>query len=417
MNSILSKDKLPKELNEIGELPKFIQEFDIKLYSKQEYTKEDIINAFIEGNQPEEAFFIIDLGKLKDQFLLWKRLFPKIKPYYAVKCCPNPLVLRMLGILGCGFDCASKEEIINVNEVDIDSSRIIYANTVKDPSFIKFARSRDVDVLTFDDENELYKIKLFHPYAKLVLRIKTDDSKAGCTNVKFGCYLKEAVELLKKAKFLSLDVIGVSFHAESQCKDMSSFIKAIKDSREVFRLAKELYEMDMYLLDIGGGFPGCEIEGVLPIEEIAKTINSSIDEHFSDVKNLEIISEPGRFFVTQSHTLIVNVIGKRKEIEDGEVKFIYYINEGVYGSFNSIRFDGNRPKLTPFNLQKREKAYKSRVYGPLMDDVDILMPEVELPELTVGEWCYFENFGAYTTASASDYIGFSPTKSVYLLSY
>jgi len=79
----------------------------------------------------------------------------------------------MLSLLGCQFDCASKEEIIRVTELDIPTSKIIYANPVKDSHFLKFARSQDVDLMTFDNETELYKIKLYHPYAKLIIRIKT----------------------------------------------------------------------------------------------------------------------------------------------------------------------------------------------------------------------------------------------------
>lgn len=417
MHHAQSKDNLPRELSEISELPKFIKENDVKLYSKEEYTKQDIINLCIEGNQSEESFFLIDLGKIKDQYVLWTRLFPQIKPFYAVKCCPTPLVIRMLGILGCNFDCASKEEIINVTDEDIDPSRIIYANPVKDPSFIKFARSRDVDIMTFDDEIELYKVKLYHPYARLLLRIKTDDSNSVCKlSAKFGCYMKDAPNLLKKAKFLSLNVAGVSFHAGSQCKDPTTFIKAIRDAREIFAMGEEI-GMKMNVLDVGGGFPGAASEGGAPIEEIAEVINETIKEQFSDVKDLELIAEPGRFFASQSHTLVVNVIGKRKIVEDGEVKFYYYINEGIYGSFNCIPFDGMKPKLCPFNQHKGSKMFKSRIYGPTADDVDLLMPEIELPELVVGEWCYVENFGAYTTAAATEYDGFGTTKSIYILHY
>lgn len=417
MNFAQSKDKLPRELSEVSELPKFIKEEGIQLFSKEEYSQLDIINHCIESNQSEESFFIIDLGKIKDQYVLWTTLFPRVKPYYAVKCCPNPHVIKMLGILGCNFDCASKEEIVQVNDEKISSNRIIYANPVKDPNFIKFARSRDVDIMTFDDEFELYKVKLYHPYAKLVLRIKTDDSNSvNKLSAKFGCEVKEAENLIVKAKFLNLNVVGVSFHAGSQCKDPSTFEKAIKDARGVFDIAAK-HGIQMNVLDIGGGFPGSKEESGATIEEIAKVINECIDTYFSDIKDLELISEPGRFFASQSHTLVVNIIGKRKEVVDGEERFYYFIDEGIFGSFNCIPFDGVKPKLKPFNNTKRGKLYKSRVYGPAMDDVDMISAEIELPELVVGEWCYFDNFGAYTTAAATEYDGFGVTKCVYILHY
>ncbi len=33
---------------------------------------------------------------------------PRVTPFYAVKCNPEPGVLRLLNSLGTGFDCASK---------------------------------------------------------------------------------------------------------------------------------------------------------------------------------------------------------------------------------------------------------------------------------------------------------------------
>ena len=35
------------------------------------------------------------------------------------------------------------------------SQKIIYANPIKDPQYIKYARSQEVDMMTFDAESEL----------------------------------------------------------------------------------------------------------------------------------------------------------------------------------------------------------------------------------------------------------------------
>ena len=45
-----------------------------------------------------------------------------------------------------------------------------------------------VDVMTFDNELELQKIKKLFPQARMVLRIRVDDSKSICQlGMKFGC--------------------------------------------------------------------------------------------------------------------------------------------------------------------------------------------------------------------------------------
>jgi ornithine decarboxylase len=47
--------------------------------------------------------------------------------------------------------------------------------------------------------------------------------------------------------------------------------------------------------------------------------------------------------------------------------------------------------------------------------MDKIQTDIELPELEIGEWCFVRNFGAYTTAAASDFNGFTKKKAFYIL--
>ncbi len=124
------------------------------------------------------------------------------------------------------------------------------------------------------------------------------------------------------------------------------------------------------------------------------------------------IAEPGRFFVSSSHTLVVNVIGKK---ENAEKEFVYYLNDGMYGSFNCVHFDHAKPIICPFN-ERNGKLYKSKIFGPTCDSMDKISDEIFLPELAIGEWCYIENFGAYTCAAASTFNGFTNTQTINVIS-
>jgi ornithine decarboxylase len=75
-------------------------------------------------------------------------------------------VLKTLATLGCSFDCASAGEIKKIISLDVDPNRIIYANTTKQPSHIEFAKSQNVNLMTFDNEDEVYKIAKLHPGSK-----------------------------------------------------------------------------------------------------------------------------------------------------------------------------------------------------------------------------------------------------------
>lgn len=390
------------------------EKYKVNLYGS-DYDIYDIINDYLEDNQSEKAFYLIDLGEITKSYTNWVNLLPDVKPYYAVKCNPNPILIEVLASLGANFDCASEAEIRLIIEATKDPSRIIFANPCKMSSQIRYARSNDVDLMTYDCEEELYKIKLYHPYTKLILRLAVDDSKSMCKfNSKFGCKLDQVEELLLITKTLKLDVIGFSFHVGSGCSSTDSFYDAIKQCREATNIAKKL-DINITMIDIGGGFPG--VDKNIKFENIAEKVNSGINEFFGEElknKSIQFISEPGRFFSQKTHTLVLNVIGKKKAINDkNENIIIYYLNDGVYNSFNCIFFDHCIPVILPFN-ERDGKLHKSKIFGATCDSIDVIAEEILLPDLAVGEWVYVENFGAYTVAASSSFNGIQKPLNKYI---
>jgi ornithine decarboxylase len=389
------------------ELVNFIQECDVKLFEEGCNSIIDVIGKFIENNDDDSAFYIVNIKKIVEQYEKWTEQLPRVKPFYAVKCNPNPVITKLLNGFNIGFDCASKNEISQIISQGTKPEDVIFANPCKASGQIKFARSEDVDLMTFDDVHELYKIKLYHPHAKLVLRIAVDESKSMCKfNCKFGATPSEIKNILNIAKSLELNIVGVSFHVGSNCLDAKTYYTALEDVKKVFTMASE-NGFAFELVDIGGGFPGYDKEGGITFEEIAEQINKGIDDFFPE-EGIEFIAEPGRYFVCSSHTLVTNIIGKKK-LGD---KFTYYLNDGIYGSFNCVYFDNAKPVIMPYN-ERDGKQYESTVFGPTCDSIDIISESCQLPDLAIGEWVYVENFGAYTIAAASTFNGFQQTRCVY----
>jgi len=212
-------------------------------------------------------------------------------------------------------------------------------------------------------------------------------------------------QLLNLAKDLKLNLVGVSFHVGSGCMSVHSFEAAIRSAHVVFEMSKKL-GMELNMLDIGGGWPGTDHDCAVTFQEIADHIRPILDELFpSDV---QVIAEPGRYFVAESHTLAVNVFAKRvvPETAESEKQLLYYVNEGVYQSFNCIFFDHVHPTPLVHNLRSRLNMIKCTIFGPTCDSMDCIAKDIYLPELEVGEWLYFKNMGAYTTAAASPFNGF-----------
>jgi ornithine decarboxylase len=235
--------------------------------------------------------------------------------HIAVKCNPDPYVIRLLAALGAGFDCASSNEISQVLQLGaVDSSRIIYANPCKASSFIRNAGAMGIDMMTFDNADELYKISRTHPGAKLIVRILADDSKSICRfGIKFGAPLVTIPGLLRIARELNLDVIGVSFHVGSGCYDPSIYADAVVRARSIFDMGKAA-GYDFKLLDVGGGF-----EDAL-FERAACVLTQAIERCFPVRDDIRIIAEPGRFYVSTAFRLATSIIARRGPPEDASLE-------------------------------------------------------------------------------------------------
>jgi len=396
--SALSPYVIPREI---------VNKYDVEKNATR-LTADDILRAKLnEAVVENEAFYIVDLGTVIRKHEEWTSHLPRVKPFYAIKCNPDTAIIRLLDSLGTNFDCASKAEIQQILGCGVHPDRIIYANPCKMVSHLEYAKSSNVKMMTFDNTHELTKIAQIYPGANLLLRIITDDSKSVCRfSTKFGAPLDVTRNLLIHAKELNLNVVGVSFHVGSGCMSPDSFVAAIRSAHRVFKEAEEV-GFDFSILDLGGGWPGNNTEKI-DFRVIANTIRPVLDDLFP--QEVEIIAEPGRFFVAASHTLAVNVFAKRTVHDNstGQKHFLYYCNDGVYQSFNCIMFDHYNPEALVLSTTSEDQVteYKSTIFGPTCDSMDCIGKDIDLPELEVGDWLYFKNMGAYTVAAASPFNGF-----------
>lgn len=357
----------------------------------------EYISGFIEKYAPDEAFYIVDLAKIENAYNRWKTNLPDVQAYYAMKCNPNPKILTTLHKLGCKFDCASKTEIEKILSITNNPDDILFAHPCKYPSHLEYVKDQGVTLMTFDNEEELYKIKKYHPTSKLLLRLAVDDSHSMCKfNTKFGCTEENIKGILEIAKSYDLNIVGFSFHVGSGCKSADTYYDALRICKNAVDHA-ELLGYNITTIDIGGGFSACIKKDGISFEEMAEKINEGKKDFFHNT-NINFIAEPGRFMVQESHTLILCVIAKKR---NGD-KFIYYLNDGVYGSFNCIVFDHQHPEIIPINNNTTSQLYRSQIFGNTCDSIDEIAKDIMLPELFVNDYVYVENFGAYTTSAKSD---------------
>ncbi len=164
--------------------------------------------------------------------------------------------------------------------------KIIYANPTK-PTETLEELNRYKPLVTFDNLEEIHKIKRHAPNAGLVLRLKVPNTGAMVElSSKFGAHPGEAVDLILEAHRVGLTVEGLSFHVGSQTTNFENYVQAINLSANIFKEARDRGYTKMNLLDIGGGFPAPYDDSVRPFPELAKVINNELDRLFPKVHRL-----------------------------------------------------------------------------------------------------------------------------------
>ncbi|XP_025986938.1 ornithine decarboxylase 2-like isoform X2 [Solenopsis invicta] len=363
----------------------------------------DIIKDIIKLEEPENAFYIADIGDIIKRHQAWISKMPRVIPHYAIKCNSNPTVIKVLAALNACFDCASKEEIMQVMKYDVQGERIIFAHPYKLPSHIKFSKQMGVEQMTVDSEFELKKIKNFFPKAKIVIRIRCDAKKSSVSlGEKFGCEpYKEAVRLIRYTRDLGLNLYGFSFHVGTTCLEMDAYRRGIEICKQLIVIAKSIGCNNVELIDIGGGFLSvCGKE----LDELAEFINGAIENLDPGIR---VISEPGRYYVDSNFTLASYLHSKRLAIsENGKLKRMYYMNCGVNNSFmEELKGVQARVPELIFEPMSNEK-FLSNVWGPTADPHDLIVKNVSLPELYIGDWLVWKNMGAYTLVLSNTFNGF-----------
>ncbi len=345
---------------------------------------------------PSDSFYLQNLSVLKNVYKEWTEALPNVKPYYAVKCNPDPEFVATLAALGSNFDCASPEEIQQVIDLGVDPERILYANPCKRAVDIAFAKDLKITRTTFDSVCELKKIARVGGPWDLLLRIRADDPNARCNlGVKYGAEEHDWDILLFTARTLGLNVIGISFHVGSFASSPHVFAAAVEKAHRAADLAKE-HGYTPHVIDIGGGFSS----------------NSGLPKGIIK-SDYELIAEPGRFFAEKVSTLFTPVIGTKGSG--------ITISESLYGAFNCILFDHAAPKIIRFihadGTPLEGDPVPMTIFGSTCDGGDVIYKEALVPsDIQEDDWIVWGDMGAYTSAATTRFNGFpfNDRKKIYI---
>jgi ornithine decarboxylase len=374
------------------------------------------IRAYLAEDQPSTPVLVIDLDVVATRYDKLQAALPDAEIFYAVKANPKAEILRLLVARGASFDVASPAEIDACLEAGAAPGTISYGNTIKKRADITYAFERGVRLFAFDSEAELEKLAEVAPGTDVFCRILTSNEGADWPlSGKFGCDVDMAADLLVMAAKQGLQPVGVSFHVGSQQRNPFQWDAPLA---QVAWLFDELTEkqLDLSLINLGGGFPAIYRSSAPPIATYGEAIRKSVNRHFtSRGRSPRIIAEPGRYLVADAGVIATEVVLVARKAYTDEKRWVF-LDIGRFGGLAETEDEAIAYMVdTPHDGGPTGPVVLA---GPTCDSFDVMYENTEyhLPlALAEGDVVHILSAGAYTSTYASvGFNGFPPLRVVCL---
>ena len=363
-----------------------------------EYAK-SIISQFTAETQPL-AFWVFDLQAVENAVARWRAAMPTVRPCFAIKCNPCPQLVKSLGTLGCGWDCATINEIKEVLKMGFPVEDIVFSQTYKPFNQLLEAEKLGIKNSTVDSIEEVEKMVKYAPNMGIIVRINADDQSAGFSlGDKFGLHPEEIEPVIAKIKELGGRMTGVHFHVGSDSHNAHAFHEALAKARATVALG-EKYGFAPRHIDIGGGF-----SQTAPFEEFGAVIENAIKE-LQFPEGTVFMAEPGRYMASNSLHFVASLHGKRVRNINGKDVREYTCGDGYHGSLAHCMLF--RKEIECHSLTKSEdgEMFPSIIYGPSCNGAD-RVASGDFPDMVQGQdWVIFPNIGAYSMSLAVNFNGF-----------
>ncbi|AGB18298.1 diaminopimelate decarboxylase [Thermoanaerobacterium thermosaccharolyticum] len=365
--------------------------------------------------------YVIDEEQLRENcrsfYNGFKRNYPGNEVIYASKAFMTTAICKIIEEENLGLDVVSGGELYTALKADFPVKNIYFHGNNKSADELTMALEYNIGCIIVDNWFELNMLnELAFKMGKkpnIYLRVSPgveahthEYIKTGQIDSKFGFPLfnGDALDAIKYALTLdNVNLTGLHCHIGSQIFSYDSYKAEIDIMMNFLKKVKDHTGWEVGELDLGGGFGIAYVEedDPQPIELIASEIMKSVEEYSRNlnIKMPHIIVEPGRSIIGNAGTTlytvgaIKNIPGVRKYVSvDGGMAD--NIRTALYGAkYNAIVAN----KARKINLEKVSIA------GKCCESGDMLIWDIELPQLESGDIIAVTCTGAYNYSMASNY--------------
>ena len=351
-----------------------------------------------------------------------KDLYPKSIVSYASKAFCCKYIYNVIKKFDFYCDVVSLGEMLTALGAKFDPSKIFFHGNNKTLNEIAFAIKNKVFNFIVDNETEYENILSFlksNPIYKkkvnIIIRVNPgivahthEFVETAKEDSKFGLNISDTdTEKFIARVYENKDVnfLGLHYHIGSQIFNKEPFVLACKKIMAFICTLKQKYNVDVNLIDIGGGFGAWYTQKDVKLQEAdyKKIIKAIVFEIINAVKKYNLVEptlviEPGRSIVAEAGTTLYTV-GNVKDIK-GVRKYVSI--DG--GMFENPRYALYGAEYTAIKCKTNsDKLEKVTIVGKCCESGDIITKDAKLEKVKPGDIIAVLSTGAYNYTMASNY--------------
>jgi diaminopimelate decarboxylase len=336
---------------------------------------------------------------------------------YSAKAFASPYFLRVVAEEGLGLDVVSAGELDLALRSEFPRDRIHFLGNNKSREDVE-AAYRAGATIVIDGSHEFDLLRAVVPEGKrtpIMLRISPgvkpdtlDHISTGQLDSKFGFSIesgaaRKAVE--EALRHPRLDVVGLHSHIGSQIFALGAYQKAMEIMLDLLVELRAELKFEPQKLGAGGGLGIAYTHDDDPPtpRDFVETVRHALESGCAarGLKVPELVVEPGRSIAGPAGVALYTV-GSIKDIP-GVRRYVAV--DGGMGDNIRPKLYGARYEAVLASAPDRAPAGKVTIAGKYCESTDILITDIEMPQLKAGDILCVPAAGAYCLAMASNYNG------------
>lgn len=342
--------------------------------------------------------------------------YKKVRMMYASKALCTMGTSVLISSEGFGFDVVSGGEIYTLHKAGIDMSNVLFNGNNKSIDELNLALDLGVGRISVDNFlelsllNELAKSK--NLVANILLRITPgiechthEYIQTGHLDSKFGfdlTQIDEAVDLILNT-YSNLKLHGLHAHIGSQIFETKVYHDEIEILIKELSRLDEKFNLKLDEINIGGGLGVKYTEKDVPPStyEIADVIINSLNENIQkyEIEPPTVFLEPGRSVISTAGVTLYT-LGSSKQVPQGK-KYVA-VDGGMADNIRPAMYEAEYIAQIA-NKPDFELSQNVTIAGRFCESGDILIKDINLPEIEEGDILCVFNTGAYNYSMASNY--------------